>query len=58
MQEALDSIQRYGAMLTSFMQAFRRPVYPSVTFKLRDASDFEALKDRIENDPRLTRGQT
>lgn len=36
------------------MQAFRRPVYSSVTFKLRDASDFEALKERIENDPRLT----
>lgn len=36
------------------MQAFRRPVYSSVTFKLRDASDFESLKDRIESDPRLT----
>jgi ABC-type antimicrobial peptide transport system permease subunit len=37
-----------------FMQAFRRPVYSSVIFKLRDASEFEALKARIENDPRLT----
>jgi len=36
------------------MQAFRRPVYSSVTFKLRDASDFETLKERIESDPRLT----
>ena len=36
------------------MQSFRRPVYSSVTFKLRDASDFEALKERIESDPRLT----
>jgi len=36
------------------MQAFRRPVYSSVTFKLRDASDFEVLKERIESDPRLT----
>jgi ABC-type antimicrobial peptide transport system permease subunit len=36
------------------MQAFRRPVYSSVTFKLRDASAFEALKERIESDPRLT----
>src|SRR4030066_2330385 len=36
------------------MQAFRRPVYSSVTFTLRDASDFEALKERIESDPRLT----
>lgn len=37
-----------------FMQAFRRPVYSSVLFRLRDASDFNAVKDRIENDPRLT----
>ncbi len=36
------------------MQAFRRPVYSSVIFKLRDAEDFEALKTRIESDPRLT----
>jgi ABC-type antimicrobial peptide transport system permease subunit len=37
-----------------FMQAFRRPVYSSVLFKLRDPIGFEALKKRIENDPRLT----
>src|SRR4030065_2787887 len=36
------------------MHSFGRPVYSSVTFKLRDASDFEALKERIESDPRLT----
>jgi ABC-type antimicrobial peptide transport system permease subunit len=36
------------------MQAFRRPVYSSVTFKLRDPSRFEAFKTRIESDPRLT----
>lgn len=36
------------------MQAFRRPVYSSVLFKLRDPSRFEAVKRRIENDPRLT----
>lgn len=36
------------------MQAFRRPVYSSVTFKLRDYSDFKALSERIESDPRLT----
>ena len=35
------------------MQAFRRPVYSSVIFKLRDASAFEAVKKRIEEDPRL-----
>lgn len=37
-----------------FMQAFRRPVYSSVTFKLRDYSDFKTLSERIESDPRLT----
>lgn len=36
------------------MQAFRRPVYSSVIFKLADSSRFEAFKRRIESDPRLT----
>ena len=36
------------------MQAFRRPVYSSVTFKMRDPSEFEKLKARLETDPRLT----
>ena len=36
------------------MQAFRRPVYSSVIFKLRDSSEFEKIKERIETDPRLT----
>ncbi|MFH1703630.1 MAG: ABC transporter permease [Nitrospirota bacterium] len=36
------------------MQAFRRPVYSSVIFKLRDSSEFEAAKLRLEHDPRLT----
>lgn len=36
------------------MQAFRRPVYSSVIFKLRDASEFKKFKTRIESDPRLT----
>ena len=36
------------------MQAFRRPVYSSITFKLRDYSDFEKLNERIQGDPRLT----
>ncbi len=35
------------------MQAFRRPVYSSVIFKLVDPSDFETVKQRIEGDPRL-----
>ncbi|MGD1075248.1 MAG: ABC transporter permease [Thermodesulfovibrionales bacterium] len=36
------------------MQAFRRPVYSSVIFKLRDSAEFEGFKARIESDPRLT----
>lgn len=36
------------------MQAFRRPLYSSVTFKLRDPSGFDAFRNRIESDPRLT----
>lgn len=37
-----------------FMQAFRRPVYSSVLFKLRDSPEFQGFKERIESDPRLT----
>lgn len=36
------------------MQAFRRPAYSSVLFKLRDSSEFQKVKERIESDPRLT----
>ncbi len=36
------------------MQAFRRPVYSSVIFRLRDSSAFDGVKTRIESDPRLT----
>jgi ABC-type antimicrobial peptide transport system permease subunit len=36
------------------MQTFRRPVYSSVIFKLRDPSEFDAFKTRMEVDPRLT----
>lgn len=36
------------------MQAFRRPVYSSVLFRLRDSSEFDAFKEQIESDPRLT----
>ena len=39
---------------TLLMQAFRRPVYSSVTFRLVDSSDFPSLKSRLEGDPRLT----
>ncbi len=37
-----------------FMQAFRRSVYSSVIFRLRERDQFEAVKHRLENDPRLT----
>ena len=36
------------------MQSFRRPVYSSVTFKLRDPAAFDAMKQQLESDPRLT----
>jgi ABC-type antimicrobial peptide transport system permease subunit len=36
------------------MQAFRRPVYSSLIFKLRDSKDFSDIKSILENDPRLT----
>jgi putative ABC transport system permease protein len=36
------------------MQSFHRPAYSSVLFKLRDSSVFARVRDRIENDPRLT----
>ncbi|MDR4509491.1 MAG: ABC transporter permease [Candidatus Brocadiaceae bacterium] len=36
------------------MQAFRRPVFSSVIFRLRERSAFQTVKQRIENDPRLT----
>jgi putative ABC transport system permease protein len=36
------------------MQAFRRPVYSSVIFKLTDPRAFESVKRRLESDQRLT----
>lgn len=36
------------------MQAFRRPVYSSVIFRLTDPAQFQQVKQSIENDPRLT----
>jgi ABC-type lipoprotein release transport system permease subunit len=36
------------------MQAFRRPVYSSVIFKLRNSKEFDIVRTRIENDPRLS----
>jgi len=39
---------------TQLMQAFRRPVYSSVTFKLASSGDFPRMKARLDADPRLT----
>lgn len=39
---------------TQLMQSFRRPVFSSVIFRLNDSSRFEAVKARLESDPRLT----
>ena len=36
------------------MQAFRRQVYSSVIFRLRNTSEFDAFRSRVEGDPRLT----
>jgi len=36
------------------MQAFRRSVYSSVIFRLRDPSEFDEVKKFLETDPRLT----
>ena len=39
---------------TQLMQSFRRPVYSSLTFRLRNVNDFEQVKARLDADPRLT----
>lgn len=39
---------------TQLMQAFRRPVYSSITFRLRDSAEFETVKAKLDADPRLT----
>ena len=36
------------------MQAFRRPVYSAITFRLSDSERFEILQQAIGNDQRLT----
>ncbi len=37
-----------------FMQAFRRPVYSGILFRLKSRELFTRVKKRLENDPRLT----
>lgn len=39
--------------ITQMSDAFRRPVYSSLTFRMADTTRFQALKERIEGDPRL-----
>src|SRR6266568_64693 len=39
---------------TQLMQAFRRPVFSSLTFRLRDSAEFPAVKAKLDADPRLT----
>jgi ABC-type antimicrobial peptide transport system permease subunit len=36
-----------------FMQAFRRPVFSSMTMKMNDPGQFQTMKERIETDPRV-----
>jgi ABC-type lipoprotein release transport system permease subunit len=36
-----------------FMPAFRRPVFSSVILTMKDPTQFDALKSRLESDPRL-----
>ncbi|MBD3402271.1 FtsX-like permease family protein [candidate division GN15 bacterium] len=35
-------------------QAFMRPIYSSITARVPGQADFEAMKSRLENDPRVT----
>lgn len=35
-------------------QAFRRTIYSSITVRLRDVTQFDQLKQRMETDPRMT----
>ena len=42
------------ADIDSLMQAFRRPVYSTIIFKLRDRGDYPSVKEAIEKDPRLS----
>lgn len=42
------------ADVDQLMSAFRRPVFSSVIFRLKDSSKFESLKSSVESDPRHT----
>ena len=40
--------------VNQLMQAFRRQVYSSITFKLRSLDEFQVVKVKLDADPRLT----
>lgn len=40
--------------VNQIMQAFKRPVYSSVIFRLNDSNNFETVKEKIEKDPRIS----
>ena len=54
MQAIPGSIRRSWGDVDQLMQSFRRPAYSSVIFRLRNSSEFEQVRQRIENNPRLT----
>lgn len=39
--------------VNQFLPAFGRPVFSAMTFRIKDKSDFNAVKTRLEADPRL-----
>ena len=39
--------------IDQMMSAFDRPVYSSLTFRIKDLALFESMKSRLESDPRL-----
>ncbi|MCP4570048.1 MAG: FtsX-like permease family protein [FCB group bacterium] len=39
--------------INQLSDAFRRPIYSSITIRMNDTTQFESLKKRIEDDPRL-----
>ena len=40
--------------IDQMMDAFGRPVFSSLTMKLNSQNEFDAMKERLENDPKLT----
>lgn len=40
--------------VNQLMQAFRRPVFSSVSFRMANPADFNSVRQKLESDPRLT----